>query len=151
MQLNDLYKEIILDHYQSPHNRGRPPHAHIEAEGSNPLCGDEIEVYVLLDGDRLKELRFDGAGCAISLAAASMMSEVLEGKSKEEAGIISDLFTALMHGEDVSLPEEMEDLESLKGVANFPLRVKCALLPWATLAHGLANENAGRKVSIEVE
>ncbi|MCY4438523.1 MAG: SUF system NifU family Fe-S cluster assembly protein [Chloroflexi bacterium] len=151
MQLNDLYKEIILDHYQSPHNRGRPPHAHIEAEGSNPLCGDEIEVYVLLDGDRLKELRFDGAGCAISLAAASMMSEVLEGKSKEEAGIISDLFTALMHGEDVSLPEEMEDLESLKGVANFPLRVKCALLPWTTLAHGLANENAGRRVSIEVE
>lgn len=151
MQLNDLYKEIILDHYQSPHNRGKPPHADIEAEGSNPLCGDEIEVYVLLDGENLKELRFDGAGCAISLAAASMMSEVLEGKSKEEAHEIGERFKAMMHGEDVSLPEEMEDLESLKGVANFPLRVKCALLAWTTLEHGLANENAGRRVSIEVD
>lgn len=151
MQLNDLYKEIILDHYQSPHNRGRPPHADIEAEGSNPLCGDEVEVFVLLDGERLKEVRFDGVGCAISLAAASMMSEVLEGKSKDEADAIGELFKAMMHGEDVMLPEEMEDLESLKGVANFPLRVKCALLAWTTLEHGLANEDAGRKVSIEVE
>lgn len=151
MQLNDLYKEIILDHYQSPHNRGRPPQADIEAEGSNPLCGDEVEVYVLLDGDRLQELRFDGVGCAISLAAASMMSEVLEGKSKEEAGRIGALFKAMMHGEDVVLPEEMEDLEALKGVANFPLRVKCALLAWTTLEHGLANENVGGRVSIEVD
>ena len=151
MQLNDLYKEIILDHYQSPHNRGRPPHAHIEAEGSNPLCGDEMEVYVLLDGERLKEVRFEGVSCAISLAAASMMSEVLEGKTKDEAGAIGELFKAMMHGEDVTLPEEMEDLESLKGVANFPLRVKCALLSWMTLEHGLANEGAGHRVSIEVE
>ena len=151
MQLNDLYKEIILDHYESPHNRGKPPHADIEAEGSNPLCGDDVEIYVLLDGERVKEVRFDGAGCAISLAAASMMSEALEGKSKEEARRISELFKAMMHGTDVELPEEMEDLESLKGVANFPLRVKCALLPWATLEHGLANEDAGRRVSIEME
>ena len=151
MQLNDLYKEIILDHYQSPHNRGRPPHADIEAEGSNPLCGDEVEVFVIFDGERLKEVRFDGVGCAISLAAASMMTEVLEGKSKDEAGAIGELFKAMMQGEDVALPEEMEDLESLKGVANFPLRVKCALLSWMTLEHGLANEDAGRKVSIEVE
>lgn len=151
MQLNDLYKEIILDHYQSPHNRGRPPHADIEAEGSNPLCGDEVEVFVLLDGEKLKEVRFDGVGCAISLAAASMMSEVLEGKSKEEAGTIGELFKAMMHGEEVMLPEELEDLESLKGVANFPLRVKCALLPWTALEHGLANEDAGQKVSIQVD
>ncbi len=151
MQLNDLYKEIILDHYQSPHNRGRPPHADIEAEGSNPLCGDDVEVFVLLDGDRVKEVRFDGSGCAISLAAASMMSEVLEGKSKAEVREIGDLFKAMMHGEDVDLPEEMEDLEALKGVANFPLRVKCALLAWTTLEHGLANENVGGRVSIEVD
>ena len=151
MQLNDLYKEIILDHYQSPHNRGRPPYADIEAEGSNPLCGDEVEVFVIFDGERLKEVRFEGVGCAISLAAASMMTEVLEGKSKEEAGAIGELFKAMMQGEDVALPEEMEDLESLKGVAHFPLRVKCALLSWMTLEHGLANEDAGRKVSIEVE
>ena len=151
MQLNDLYKEIILDHYQSPHNRGRPPHADIEVEGSNPLCGDEMEVFVLLEGERLKEVRFEGVGCAISLAAASMMSEVLEGKSKDEAAAIGELFKAMMHGEEVTLPEEMEDLESLKGVANFPLRVKCALLAWMTLEHGLANEHAGHKVSIEVE
>ena len=151
MQLNDLYKDIILDHYQSPHHRGRLPQADIEAEGSNPLCGDEVEVYVLLDGECLKEVRFDGVGCAISLAAASMMSEVLEGKSKEEAAAIGELFKAMMHGEDVVLPEEMEDLEALKGVAHFPLRVKCALLPWTTLEHGLANEGAGRRVSIEVD
>ncbi len=151
MQLNDLYKEIILDHYQSPHNRGKPPHADIEAEGVNPLCGDEVEVFVLLDGELLKEVRFDGVGCAISLAAASMMTEILEGKSKEEVRQIGDLFKAMMHGEDVTLPDEMEDLESLKGVANFPLRVKCAMLPWSTLEHGLANEAAGRRVSIEVE
>ncbi len=151
MQLNDLYKDIILDHYESPHNRGRPPHADIEAEGSNPLCGDDVEVYVLLDGERLKEVRFDGAGCAISLAAASMMSEVLEGKTKDEVKEIGDLFKAMMHGEDVALPEEMEDLEALKGVAQFPLRVKCALLAWTTLEHGLANQDAGRRVSIEVD
>ncbi len=151
MQLNDLYKDIILDHYESPHNRGRPPHADIEAEGSNPLCGDDVEVYVVLDGERLKEVRFDGAGCAISLAAASMMSEVLEGKTKDEVKEIGDLFKAMMHGEDVALPEEMEDLEALKGVAHFPLRVKCALLAWTTLEHGLANQDAGRRVSIEVD
>lgn len=151
MQLNDLYKEIILDHYQSPYHRGKPPHADIEADGSNPLCGDDIEIYVLVDGDNLKELHFDGAGCAISLAAASMMSEVLEGKSEEEVQEIAGLFKAMMHGEDVTLPEELEDLEALKGVANFPLRVKCALLPWMTLEHGLANQEAGRRVSIEVE
>lgn len=151
MQLNDLYKEIILDHYQSPHNRGKPPHADVEAEGSNPLCGDDIEIFVLIEGDNLKEVHFDGAGCAISLAAASMMSEVLEGKSEAEVQAIAELFKAMMHGEDVALPEEMEDLEALKGVANFPLRVKCALLPWMTLEHGLANQDAGRKVSIEVD
>ncbi len=151
MQLNDLYKEIILDHYESPHNRGRPPHADIEAEGSNPLCGDDVEVYVALDGERLKEVHFDGSGCAISLAAASMMTEVLQGKSREEVRQIGGQFKAMMRGEDVALPEEMEDLESLKGVANFPLRVKCALLPWVTLEHGLANEDAGQRVSIEVE
>lgn len=151
MQLNDLYKDIILDHYESPHNRGRPPHADIEAEGSNPLCGDDVEVYVVLDGERLKEVRFDGAGCAISLAAASMMSEVLEGKTKDEVKEIGELFKAMMHGEDVALPEEMEDLEALKGVAHFPLRVKCALLAWTTLEHGLANQDAGRRVSIEVD
>lgn len=151
MQLNDLYKEIILDHYESPHNRGRPPHADVEAEGSNPLCGDDVEIYVLFDGERLKEVRFDGSGCAISLAAASMMTEALEGKSKAEVQEIGERFKAMMHGADVTLPEEMEDLESLKGVANFPLRVKCALLPWATLEHGLANADAGRRVSIEVD
>ena len=151
MQLNDLYKEIILDHYESPHNRGRPPRADVEAEGSNPLCGDDVEIYVLFDGERLKEVRFDGSGCAISLAAASMMTEALEGKSKEEAHEIGERFKAMMHGADVTLPEEMEDLESLKGVANFPLRVKCALLPWATLEHGLANADAGQRVSIEVD
>jgi nitrogen fixation NifU-like protein len=151
MQLNDLYKEIILDHYQSPHNRGRPPHADIEAEGSNPLCGDEVEVFIQLDGDHVKEVRFDGVGCSISLAAASMMTEVLEGKTREEVHGINELFKSLMHGDEVALPEEMEDLESLKGVASFPLRVKCALLPWITLEHGLANEDAGRKVSIEVD
>ena len=151
MQLNDLYKEIILDHYESPHNRGKPPHADIEAEGSNPLCGDDVEVYVLLDGERLREVRFDGSGCAISLAAASMMSEALEGKTKDEVKQIGELFKAMMHGEDVALPEDLEDLEALKGVANFPLRVKCALLAWTTLEHGLANQDAGRKVSIEMD
>lgn len=151
MELEDLYKDIILDHYESPHNRGRPPHADIEAEGSNPLCGDDLEVYISLEGDRLKEVRFDGSGCAISLAAASMMTEVLEGKSKEEVRQISDQFKAMMHGEEVELPGEMEDLESLKGVANFPLRVKCALLAWATLEHGLANGDGGHRVSIEVD
>ena len=95
-------------------------------------AGMKLRSSFWLDGELLKEVRFDGVGCAISLAAASMMTEILEGKSKEEVRHIGDLFKALMHGEDVTLPDEMEDLESLKGVANFPLRVKCAMLPWMT-------------------
>ena len=140
--LEDLYREIILDHYRNPRNRGElpSPPAH-RVEGFNPLCGDEIVVYLDLDGRTLADVKVTGQGCSISQSSASMMTEAINGKPLDEVKRLSEAFTAMMRGEESIDPESLGDLEALSGVRKFPVRVKCATLAWHTLDEAL--EEAG--------
>ncbi|MFQ5861190.1 MAG: Fe-S cluster assembly sulfur transfer protein SufU [Dehalococcoidia bacterium] len=138
--LDELYREVILDHYRSPRNRRAVPEPHVAAEGINPFCGDEVTVHLRLDGnDTITEVGFQGQGCSISQASTSMMTEVLQGKSLQQSRALIAAFKELMHGKELS-DEELErlgNLEALQGVRKFPIRIKCALLGWATLEDGL--------------
>ena len=134
-----LYQEMILDHYRRPRNKGRIDNPDAAAEMRNPLCGDEIDLQVNFVGDTLGELRFSGRGCSISLASASMMTQLVQGKSTAEVDAIKERFRELMLG-DVSAATDarLGSLRALSGVARFPARVKCALLAWNALDTVLA-------------
>lgn len=136
-QLDDLYKELILDHYRSPRNRGRLPTAHVHSEGYNPLCGDEIAVDLDFDNGRIADVAFEGRGCSISQASASMMTDIVKGRDVEEVEQLSHTFRKMMTDADSEPPEELGDLEAFQGVAKFPVRVKCATLAWRVLEDGL--------------
>ena len=136
--LRELYQEIILDHSRHPHNSGEIENASGTAQGNNPLCGDRITVYVTLDGETVKDVGFDGKGCAISTASASMMTELLKGKTRAEAEALFAKFHDLVTGQDVApgdgvADDEFDKLMVLSGVSQFPMRVKCATLAWHTL------------------
>ncbi len=146
--LDDLYKEIILDHYRSPRNQGElDPPAH-RCEGFNPLCGDEVIVYVSLIDQRIEDIRIGGQGCSISQASASMMTEIIKGKSISEAEEIilafkemMDIYESELSGEETagsSLSVDLGDLEALQGVVKFPVRIKCATLAWNTLTQSIS-------------
>jgi len=149
--LEDLYREIILDHYRNPRNRGELPTPPAYAEtGFNPLCGDEITLYVQLEGDRLVDLKLNGQGCSISQSSASMMSTAVKGRSLAQARATIATFKAMMSvhesrldgdaagGEGAGAPEvALGDLEALQGVVKFPVRIKCATLSWNTLVQAL--------------
>ena len=137
MSLEGLYQEIILDHYKSPRNRGSLENPDINIFESNPLCGDEICIQAKLEGNVLKDIRFEGKGCSISMASASMMTEALQGRGHGHAQKYIEGIKAMMHGEEKLTNEELGDMEALKGVADFPARVKCALLAWTTLEKAL--------------
>jgi nitrogen fixation NifU-like protein len=133
--LDNLYKEIILDHYKRPRNRGAlDPHT-VRQEGVNPSCGDELELYLLIEEDRVKEARFIGEGCAISQASASMMTQALKGLSLAEARELAGDFKDMIHGQPPS--ERLGDLKLLQGISKLHARVKCATLPWVTLDEAL--------------
>ena len=132
--LRDLYQEIILEHSRKPKNAGTLEDADSMANGNNPLCGDRIAVYVKLDDGRITDARFDARGCAISIASASMMTDMLIGKTIEEAKAEQVRFTEMVTSkEDPDLAED-DQLAALMGVRKFPTRIKCATLPWHTLA-----------------
>jgi len=133
--VSDLYQEVLLDHYRSPRNFGPLENATCRADGYNPLCGDRVTVFARLDGDRLAGLRFVGAGCAISTASASLMTECLQGKSRAEADALFGRFQAILRGEGT--PTGLGKLEALAGVAEYPARVKCATLAWHALRAAL--------------
>ena len=141
--LQDLYQDIILDHNKRPRNYGKlEPHTH-DAEGYNPLCGDKIDVYVQLEGDRIAGLKFEAAGCAISKASASMMTEQLIGKTIDEVELLSGRVSEIL---SVSNPVEVDleqdgELVALVGVRKFPARIKCATLPWHTLKAALRGKD----------
>ena len=150
--LEDLYREIILDHYRAPRNRGEleVPPAH-QVEGFNPLCGDEVVLYLDVENGVVSEIKIAGQGCSISQASTSMMSAAVKGKSVEEARTVTRAFKALMsiHESKIGGDEEADatavdlagvrlgDLEALQGVVKFPVRIKCATLAWNTLIQGL--------------
>jgi nitrogen fixation protein NifU and related proteins len=133
-QVAALYQEMILDHYRRPRNKGTLENADASVEMKNPLCGDEIAVQVAFDGDSVRDLKFSGRGCSISQASASMMTQLVKGKSSDEIDQIRKLFRDLMLGDaDAASDARLASLRPLSGVARFPARVKCALLAWNAL------------------
>lgn len=133
MSLDDLYREVILDHYRSPRNRGTLPDPTVVVELSNPLCGDEITLALKVEGGVVQAARFTGRGCSISQSSASMMTEAAQGKPVDEVLRLIGRFQGMMRGEVHPDDADLGDLEALQGVAKFPVRIKCALLPWEAL------------------
>ena len=139
--LRDLYQEIILEHGRKPKNTGTLENATGEAQGNNPLCGDKVTVYVKLDGDRIADARFDARGCAISVASASMMTEILKGLTTSEAESAFDRFQMRLTSKETPELAEDDELAALMGVRDFPTRIKCATLPWHTFRAALAGSD----------
>jgi nitrogen fixation protein NifU and related proteins len=142
-ELTDLYQQVILDHNKKPRNFRKLENANHSAEGYNPLCGDHLTVYLNLENDSVSDISFEGSGCAISKAAASMMTQAVKGKTKEEAERLFKEFHKMVTGEFENGSEEGElgKLMIFSGVREFPVRVKCATLPWHTLHAALNNEH----------
>ena len=141
-ELGELYQEVILEHSKAPRNFRRPASANHEAEGYNPLCGDRCTVYIDMDGDKINEIGFQGSGCAISRASASMMTQMVKGKTKVEAEKLFAQFHSLVTGKDkVANAEELGKMAVFGGVSKFPARVKCATLAWHTLQSALENKD----------
>ncbi len=157
MALEDLYQEIILDHYRKPRHPGRLAGADVEVRHYNPVCGDQLTVGVKLDGDKIAGIAVEGVGCSISQAAASVMTEQVIGHTVPEALEASEAFRRLMHGEGEGEPDEevLGDGVAFAGVAKYPVRIKCALLGWMALkdaaARALAGQGGGETVYDEDE
>ncbi len=148
--LRDLYQEVILDHSKNPRNFRVLDQANHTAEGFNPLCGDRLKLYLKIDQDQIKEIAFQGSGCAISKASASMMTSTVKGKSTKEAEAIFHEFHQMLSGKNNSSNHsKLGKLSVFSGVNEFPVRVKCATLAWHTLHAGI--ESNGKVVSTEEE
>jgi len=141
LSLDELYKEVILDHYRTPRNKGRLDPHDVALERNNPLCGDEIELFVKFDGDKVEGIAFEGKGCSISQASASMMTEKVKGLGAKDATELTESIKRMMAGEEEGDPKALGDLVSLKGVVKYPVRIKCALLGWNTLQEALEEGN----------
>jgi nitrogen fixation NifU-like protein len=150
--IDQLYQEIILDHYKHPHGRGLRAPFGGEAHHVNPTCGDEVTVRVATDGDVLSDISYDGMGCSISQASASVLHELLQGKSASEAAGVHEAFVALMQGRGHVEPDEevLGDGVAFAGVARYPARVKCALLPWMAFKDAAARAGVGVVATPEV-
>jgi nitrogen fixation NifU-like protein len=136
-ELDELYRELILDHYRNPRNRVPLESPAVVAEGYNPLCGDEVELRLNVAGDVISDVSFTGRGCSISQASGSMLTEAVKGKTVAQARALIALFTRMMTDPDFVSEEDVGDLEALQGVAKYPVRVKCATLAWHALQDGL--------------
>jgi nitrogen fixation NifU-like protein len=141
--LRNLYQEVILDHNKSPRNFGKLSHANHDSEGYNPLCGDRVHLYMQVEGDVIKDISFQGHGCAISKASASVMTTLVKGKSTAEAGQLFKKFQQLLTSDPASEVDlaDFDKLAIFAGVREFPLRVKCASLAWHTMMSALSDGN----------
>ncbi|MFB9279112.1 SUF system NifU family Fe-S cluster assembly protein [Cohnella sp. CIP 111063] len=146
-QLDDLYRRVIMDHYKTPRNRGELEDGSVTVNLNNPTCGDRISLQLQLEDGVVRNVKFTGEGCSISMSSASMMTEAVMGKTSEEALALADKFSALMKGEDVQF-EDYEDVEALSGVNKFPARIKCATLAWNALRKGVEH-GSGKHEGIE--
>jgi nitrogen fixation NifU-like protein len=136
MQLDDLYRRVIMDHYKTPRNRGSFDSSEaVTIDLNNPTCGDKISLQMQIEDGKVKDAKFQGEGCSISLSSASMMTDAVKGKTTEEALRLAESFSGLMKGESVEF--EYEDIEALSGVNKFPARIKCATLAWNALRKGI--------------
>jgi len=144
VSLDQLYREVILDHYRSPRHSGSLEHPDAHADGHNPLCGDEISLDLTFDGDRVSDIRISGRGCSISQASASMMANAVSGMTLDEVRDLERRFKEMMSieegGEEIDV-KVMGDLAALQGVRRFPVRIKCADLPWTTLDEALSQRS----------
>jgi nitrogen fixation NifU-like protein len=137
MSLDDLYKEVILDHYKSPRNKGPLPDSTVSLHKNNPLCGDEITIHARIGDGTVSEIAFEGQGCSISQASASMLTEAVRGKPVGEAADVADQFRSMMEGKVDPDEDTFGDLMALKGVVKYPVRIKCAVLGWDVLQEAL--------------
>ncbi|MGA8942421.1 MAG: SUF system NifU family Fe-S cluster assembly protein [Thermoactinomyces sp.] len=138
MSLDNLYRRVIMDHYQNPKNRGRIENGAVSVDMNNPTCGDSISLQMNIKDGRITDVKFLGDGCSISMASASMMTEAVKGLTEEQALELADLFSRMMQGEEVDFQHfPLEDIEALAGVKNFPARIKCATLAWKALGKGI--------------
>ena len=141
--LDELYRELILDHYKRPRHHEPLDRADVIAEGYNPVCGDEIEMQLAFDGARLSGIGIKSRGCSISQASGSMMSELVEGREIGEIRHLTEEFQHMLTAPEAEVPADLGDLEALQGVGKFAVRVKCATLAWHTLADGIAQHEKG--------
>ena len=154
--LSDLYQEVILDHSRHPRNFGPAENSNRQARGNNPLCGDRVTVYLAVDGDHISDAHFDARGCAISIASASMMTEMIKGKTVEQAKSLFDRFHTLVTSEasesadaNGAADDDLAELASLSGVRAFPTRIKCATLAWHAMNAALDGANGTYDVKTE--
>ncbi len=137
MSLDELYKEVILDHYKEPRNKHGLEDATVSLKKNNPLCGDEITIHARLDDGKVAAIAFEGQGCSISQASASMLTESVQGKTEEDAASLAREFRAMMEGKVDPDEDAFGDLIALKGVVKYPVRIKCAVLGWDVLQEAL--------------
>ena len=140
--LDQLYRSVIMDHYKNPRNKGSLEENNVTIDMNNPTCGDRIHLTLNLEDGVVKEAKFDGEGCSISMSSASMMTQIIKGKKLEEALELAEIFSKMMLGEDFDDEKyDLGDVEALQGVAKFPARIKCATLAWKAMEKGVQNEN----------
>ena len=140
--LNALYQEVLLDHYRRPRNKGQLPNFDVCVDKKNPLCGDEITLQIEFEGDTVSDVKFTGQGCAISQASASMMTQVLKGRSRTDIERVARRFAEMIHGDDAAARDAaLGDLRALAGVSRLPVRLKCAMLAWGALAEALTEQD----------
>jgi nitrogen fixation protein NifU and related proteins len=144
VSLDDLYMEMILDHYRSPRNRASELDPHdVKVHHSNPLCGDELDLFLRVADDRVDAVVYDGEGCSISMASASVMTEAVTGRDLADADDLAECFRLMLHGEGIKREEDLGDGVAFQGVAKFPVRVKCALLGWMALKDAITTYREG--------
>jgi len=135
--LDQLYRSVIMDHYKNPRNKGSLDENAVTIDMNNPTCGDRIHLTLKVTDGVVEDAKFDGEGCSISMSSASMMTQIIKGKKVEEAIELSDIFSKMMMGEEYSNKYDLEDVEALQGVSQFPARIKCATLAWKAMEKGV--------------
>ncbi|MGE7113578.1 Fe-S cluster assembly sulfur transfer protein SufU [Lysinibacillus sp. NPDC047702] len=135
--LDQLYRSVIMDHYKNPRNKGSIENDAVTIDMNNPTCGDRIHLTLKVTDGIVEDAKFDGEGCSISMSSASMMTQLVKGKKVEEALELAEIFSKMMMGEEYSDKYDLEDVEALQGVAQFPARIKCATLAWKAMEKGV--------------
>lgn len=139
--LDQLYRSVIMDHYKTPRNKGVLEASSVTVDMNNPTCGDVIHLTMQVEDGKIKDVKFEGEGCSISMASASMMTQMLKGKKEEEALQLGNIISEMMLGNEYDTSVELGDIEALSGVAKFPARIKCATLAWKAMEKGIEEES----------
>ncbi|MTD38565.1 SUF system NifU family Fe-S cluster assembly protein [Erwinia sp. CPCC 100877] len=150
-KLDNLYRQVILDHSSHPHHHGSLTESSQKIEMNNPTCGDVIELQLAIENNIIKDIAFNGSGCSISTASASMMTDVVIGKTLAEAEVLAENFSQLVQGNEVADDEKLGDAAMLSGVAKFPARIKCATLAWKALEQAVENDGQGTAGQLHCE